>query len=98
MDIEKQECYSQMTGQSYIETDYSINDLKLLIQLLFDYEPGVNRRFTRVGKSAYLNNQLGQYFTPRHIIERYFDIVIGNPPYPNNELGQYFTPRHIMSN
>lgn len=41
MDIEKQECYGQMTGQSYIETDYSINDLKLLMQLLFDYEPGL---------------------------------------------------------
>ena len=47
------------------------------------------------------NNQLGQYFTPRHIqsgIGRKFDILISNPPYPNNQLGQYFTPRHIMSN
>jgi len=41
MDIEKQECYGQMTGQSYTETDYSINDLKLLMQLLFDYESGL---------------------------------------------------------
>ncbi len=41
MDIEQYECYGQMTGQSYIETDYSINDLKLLIQLLLYYEPGL---------------------------------------------------------
>jgi hypothetical protein len=41
MYIEQYECYGQMTGQSYIETDYSINDLKLLIQLLLYYEPGL---------------------------------------------------------
>ena len=41
MDIEKQECYGQMTGQSYIETDYPIVCLGLFIKEVSYIEPGL---------------------------------------------------------
>ena len=41
MNIEKQECYAEMTGQSYIETDYPIVCLVLFILKLTNYEPGL---------------------------------------------------------
>jgi hypothetical protein len=41
MEVDLQQSYAGITGQSYIETDYSVNDLKLFILKLTNYEPSL---------------------------------------------------------